>query len=202
MEVTEKLYKQLFKRAMAYTYKDEDHAAECVNHVILSLHKFEGEAIVERFWGWANPVLKHKAYDLWKKNSERKFQEGVELNEFVYRSAPQEEDYFKELVADRLSQQDLTFALEYVEGRRKGVKKTEREKSKFLRLRSRIINPPGKKKSRYIVTDTKTGTTSEHHSKPEIAKLLSCNRANVEVAVKNNSLLQERYLIKNIWKKN
>ena len=70
MEITQSLYKQIYRRAIFYCYQDQDWAADATNKVILAYKtQFTAGTSTEEFWSYSNKILKNTAIDSFRRKA-------------------------------------------------------------------------------------------------------------------------------------
>ena len=196
MEITNKLYKELYSRAMSYTYRNEDSAAECVSHLVLSMPKYSGATELQ-FWAFANTLLKNKARDLYKKFQEEKLTYIDEVN-YDEAEIDVDEDFYFNRLKDRLTRDEIKYALEYIQSQ---DKKSNKEKLVFHRIKEKVLAESRQISYRYILVEIETGETKEFETIKDVSVYLGCTAENVMLAVRDGSRVQKKYFVKKLENK-
>lgn len=159
MEITDKLYKQLFRMALKINYGDEDNAATCVNKVLTNVDKFIHPEKTEEtnyvFFAWAKRIMTNTHISIYRSEKNNP----VEYTNIVpYLNYEEEKDemdkYYllMEKVRLSLTEEEISYMFDYLQSKNK----TNKDKSKFFRLKQKILNENGNMK-KYKLIDTITG---------------------------------------------
>lgn len=187
MEITQKLYKELFNRAMSYSYRNEDVAAEAVIHLYNKLPKYSGTCELQ-FWAFANPTLKNKCYDLYQK---KKYQMAYidEINADT-EDLIENDDMYQQ-IKDKLTQDEYDYAIAYYSVDHTVRNKTLQERLKMKHIREKVLKE--KIEQSYILVDPETGNKFKYETFKEIGEKYGMSTEAVRLVYKDGRKIKKRY---------
>jgi hypothetical protein len=176
MQVTSKLYKQLFKVAKHKCFGNEDYAAECVNQVLLNLEKYTGDVDCEsQFWGWARTLITNKRNDLFRKEKLDVVYYGGIFDDYLADEVY--DDSMFEFIKKHLTEEEYNFCIKYF------------DKLIFFRIKNKLE----KKKNpvKYTIQAThKDGTVRLFVSMAEAAKYFGFSEQHIRKNINNNRFVK------------
>lgn len=192
MEITNDLYKKLFKVALRYAYGNQDNAAVAVNQVLLNMDKFKPKPDdeVTQFWAWARKIIKNKSIELYKKEKLNPINNSSELDLFFNLAESDEVDQM-DLLKQIMPQDQIDWCVTYYSN----PNKTQADRLKFHYIKEKIVNyTPNKPK--YILVDNKTTTQLSFDTFNQIGDYLNLTGERIRQCYTSNLLIKKRYKIK------
>lgn len=189
MEITNKLYKELFRMALKINYGDEDNAAESVNKVLTNISRFTPPEDVSEekylFFAWAKRIMTNTKNSIYRKEIHNPV---VYTNIVPFLNLKEEDDEMDKnylllkKIQHSLTEEELAYMYEYISN----TNKTNTDKSKFHRLKQKIYKNNGEMK-KYKLTNLDSKEIHYVFTMKEATEITGVpNEQTIKYALKDN----------------